>query len=77
VKRTGVVIAVSQQLTLEQARDAGRLLEQRFPGVRFALAGGALSSVAFEWDDGDEAAVAAVVTPPTPADVARIVIGGG
>lgn len=74
MKRTGVIVAVQMQLTVDQALNVTEQLEERFPGVTFALAAGALSSVAFEWDDGDGAGVAAVVHPaPSPDELKETV----
>ncbi len=49
-RRTGVVIAVGDNVTDDQVNNWPRILERRFPGVTFAVVRGATSSLAFEWD---------------------------
>jgi hypothetical protein len=50
--RTGVIFAVPADFDMQLAVIIRDQLEERFPGVRFAVAPGT-SSVAFEWDEDD------------------------
>jgi hypothetical protein len=49
MKQTGVILAMPTGIEGETIEACLKLLESRFPGVTFAIAGGATSSVAFEF----------------------------
>ena len=52
---TGVLVGMSDQLTVEQANALAALLQRRFPGVRFAIVSGCTALATFEFDDEPEA----------------------
>jgi hypothetical protein len=58
MNRTGVIIAMDAGAPRDAVSQVRAQLEAKFPGVAFAIVGGAVSSVAFTWNDD--------TTPPPP-----------
>jgi hypothetical protein len=50
--RTGVIVAIPDMLTAAQADDLRCQLEERFPGVTFAVVSRCSGVAAFTFDDG-------------------------
>ena len=58
MKRVGVIVGVDARTPPEVAKRMVTYLQEKFPGVTIAIVGGAVDSVAFEWDDSTNGNVA-------------------